>query len=190
MPFDRHKHHRRSIRLPGYDYSSAGAYFVTLCTYGRDCLFGAVDGGTVRLNDYGLVARDEWLRTGEVRAEIELDAFVVMPNHIHGIVLITDDVGAKTVGAPAAGATGVGATGRSPLRPRGPAKRSLASFICGYKPAVTRRINLLRNTPGARVWQRNYYERIIRDDDEAWRARAYINENPARWAEDDYYVGA
>ena len=178
MGYDRHKHHRRSIRLPGCDYSHPGAYFVTLCTYGRDCLFGAVDGGAVRLNDYGRVARDEWLRSAAPRDEIELDAFVVMPNHIHGIVVITD---------------GAGATGRSPLHytddgPRGPAKRSLASFICGYKPAVTRRINQLRDTPGARVWQRNYYERVIRDDDELARARSYVADNPGRWAADDYFV--
>jgi putative transposase len=178
MVYDRHKHHRRSIRLRGCDYSHPGAYFVTLCTYGRDCLFGAVAGGTVRLNEYGLAARDEWLRSAGARAEIELDAFVVMPNHIHGIVVITG---------------GVGATGRSPLhyvddRPRGPAKRSLASFIGGYKPAVTRRINQMRDTPGARVWQRNYYERVIRDEDELARARGYVVDNPGRWAADDYFI--
>lgn len=132
------------------------------------------------MNDCGLAAREEWLRTASLRAEIQLDAFVVMPNHLHGIVIIKND-------------TVVGATGRSPLRetggrPRGPTKRSLASFICGYKPTVTRRINILRDSPGARVWQRNYYERVIRDDDELARARAYITNNPARWADDDYYV--
>ena len=186
MPFDPHKHRRRSSRLRGYDYSRPGAYFVTICTHGRERLFGTVAGEAVRLNRYGIVAADEWVRSAEVRAEIELEAFVVMPNHIHGIVLITDDVGA----------TGVGAQGLAPL-PEPKQKptlyrppRSLGSFVAGYKMAVTRRINRMRNTPGARVWQRNYYERIIRDDDEARRARAYINENPARWAEDDYYVGS
>ena len=132
------------------------------------------------MNEYGRVARDEWLRSAAGRAEIELEAFVIMPNHIHGIVIITDDAVVR-------------ATGRSPLRdtegrPRGPAKRSLASFICGYKPVVTRRINQLRDTPGARVWQRNYYERVIRDDEELGRALGYIADNPARWANDDYFV--
>ena len=84
MPFDRHKHYRRSIRLAGYDYSQPGAYFVTVFTYGRECLFGAVCAGAVRLSDCGLVAREEWLRTARVRTEIDLDAFVVMPNHLHG----------------------------------------------------------------------------------------------------------
>ena len=89
MTFDRRKHHRRSIRLAGYDYSDPGAYFVTLCTYGRECVFGAVAAGAVRLNDCGLVAREEWLRTGAVRPGVVLDAFVVMPNHIHGIIILT-----------------------------------------------------------------------------------------------------
>ncbi|MEE9456330.1 MAG: transposase [bacterium] len=150
-----------------------------MCTFDRECLFGDVIGGGVRLNEWGRVASEEWLRSAAGRAEIELDAFVVMPNHIHGIVIITDDA--------------VGATGRSPLhdtdgRPRGPAKRSSASFICGYKPAVTRRINQSRGTPGARLWQRNYYERVIRDDEELGRALGYIADNPARWADDDYFV--
>jgi REP element-mobilizing transposase RayT len=153
---------------------------VTICTYGRECVFGAVRGRAARLNEYGRVARDEWLRSAAVRDEIELDAFVIMPNHVHGIVIITGD-------------PVVGATGRSPLhdtagRPRGPAKRSLSSFIGGYKPAVTRRVNALRDSPGARVWQRNYYEHIIRDDDELGRIRGYMITNPGRWADDEYYI--
>jgi putative transposase len=182
--FDRHKHHRRSIRLPGCDYAHPGVYFVTLCTYYRECLFGTVGAGGVRLSEWGRVARDEWLRTAQVRPEIELDAFIVMPNHIHGIVIITDDAV-------------VGAQGLAPLRkPPQPQPalyrppRSLGSFVAGYKMAVTKRINRLRDTPGARVWQRNYYERVIRDDGELARGRGYVAANPGRWAEDDYYVDA
>lgn len=188
MTFDRHKHHRRSIRLRGYDYTSAGAYFVTICTYGRECLFGDVDDAAVRLNPYGLVAREEWLRSAARRPEIELDAFVVMPNHVHGIVIIMDDaVGAQRVGARRVWAERVGAEHVPPLpafyRPPG----SLGSFVAGFKMAVTKRINLLRGTLGARAWQRNYYERIIRNDDEAAHVRAYVYDNPVRWPEDDYY---
>jgi putative transposase len=197
MAFDRHKHHRRSIRLPGYDYSEPGAYFVTLCTYGRECVFGAVAAGAVRLNDCGLVAQEDWLRTGAVRPGVVLDALVVMPNHIHGIIILTpesqshtadnDDVG----GVGAVGAHGRGAQLCAPTRTGGALQRrprSLASFVACYKATVTRRINALRDSPGARVWQRNYYERVIRDDDELARARAYIADNPARWADDDYFV--
>ncbi len=173
---------RRSIRLTGYDYSGPGAYFITICTQGRECRFGAVSsGGSVALNPSGRIAFEEWRRSTAVREEIEPDAFVVMPNHVHGVVLIRYDISGNNVGA----------TGQSPLQrpdcpPRGPARRSLASFVVGYKGAVTRRINALRKTPGAPVWQRNYYERILRYEDELNQARFYIQENPARWAEDDY----
>jgi putative transposase len=152
MTFDRHKRHRRSIRLRGYDYTSAGAYFVTICTYDRERLFGDVDDAAVRLNPYGVVAREEWFRSAAGRPEIELDAFVVMPNHVHGIVIITDDA----VGAQNVGAENVGAQHVAPLpafyRPPG----SLGSFVAGFKMAVTKRINEMRGTPGGLVWQRNY----------------------------------
>ncbi len=143
-------------------------------------MFGDVDGAPVRLNPYGVVAREEWLRSAARRPEIELDAFIVMPNHVHGIVMITDDA----VGAQREGAQRVGAQRVAPLHR---AAGSLGSFVAGFKMAVTKRINLLRGTPGGLVWQRNYYERIIREDDEAASVRAYIQDNPARWPEDDYY---
>ncbi|MDT8398571.1 MAG: transposase [Pseudomonadales bacterium] len=92
---------RRSIRLRGHDYSQAGAYFVTLCTFNRECLFGEIVDGGIRLNDGGWIVADEWAKTAEIRDEIELDSWVVMPNHLHGIVVITDPVGAH---------------GRAPLR--------------------------------------------------------------------------
>lgn len=197
MTFDRHKHHRRSIRLPGYDYASAGACFVTICTYRRECLFGAVDGGAVRLNPFGLVGRDEWFRSAAHRPGIELDAFFVMPNHVHGIVIIKDNaVGAQRVAPPQrVGAERVGAEHVPPLpmpqqNENPPFYRtpgSLGSFVAGFKMAVTKRINTMRETPGALVWQRNYYERIIRDDDEAMAIRAYIYENARLWPDDDYY---
>jgi REP element-mobilizing transposase RayT len=191
--YDRYKHHRRSIRLPGYDYSLPGAYYVTLCTYGKDCIFGDVNGRAVRLNEYGLVARREWLRSAAVRPGINLDAFVIMPNHLHGIIILTAEsqsgVGADGVGAVGVGANAVGAPSGAPLQPalyRPP--RSLSSFVACYKATVTRRINRSRDTRGARVWQRNYYERVIRDDDELAGARGYIIDNPGRWADDDYFV--
>ncbi|HUV87786.1 MAG TPA: transposase [bacterium] len=173
---------RRSIRLTGYDYSDPGSYLITICTYGRECAFGEVSpGGSITLNPSGRIVFEEWRRSAAVREEIGLDAFVVMPNHVHGIVVIKHDIYGNDVGA----------TGQSPLqrpnyRPRGPARFSLASYIVGYKGAVTRRINAQRKTPGAPVWQRNYYERVLRNDDELNRARFYIQENPARWVDDDY----
>ncbi len=183
MSFDRDKHHRRSIRLSGFDYSSPGAYFVTLCAYDRERIFGAVAGGEVRLSDYGRVAREEWLRSATVRPEIELDAFVIMPNHIHGVVIITGHRRDDKRGS-GKGRVCVGAQGLAPLH-RPP--RSLGSFVAGFKMAVTKRVNTARGRAGARVGQRNYYERVVRDDGELALARWYIRENPARWPEDDYY---
>ena len=172
---------RRSIRLRQYDYAQPGAYFVTLCTHARECLFGEIVSGEMRLNIYGEIVAEEWKRSAEIRHEVELDVFVVMPNHLHGIVAITDDSSAMATTRIENG--GVGAHGRVPLR-RPP--RSLGSFIAGFKSAVTKRINELRNTPGLAVWQRNYHERIIRDDAELVRVREYVLRNPTHWTEDDY----
>ena len=173
MTYDSTKHNRRSIRLPAYDYAQAGAYFVTLVTHQRQRLFGEIVDGEMLVGSHGDTVKEEWLRSAEVRREIELDAFVLMPNHIHGIVVIRDQ------------ATVVGAHGRAPLLPtphRPPP--SLGSFVAGFKPAVTKRINEIRGTAGLPVWQRNYYDRVIRDEGELNRIRQYIIDNPARWAQD------
>lgn len=176
---DPDRHHRRSIRLKGYDYSSPGAYFVTICTHRQEPLFGEVGDGEMVLSKFGQIAHDEWLASPNIRREIELDAFVVMPNHIHGIVWIV-----------------VGATGRSPLhgqsplRPRGPAPKSLGAFVAGYKSAVTKRINQRRDTPGHPVWQRNYWEHIVRTERALDAIRRYIADNPVRWSLDRYNPAA
>lgn len=173
MKFDPNQHHRRSIRLHGYDYSSAGAYFVTICTYYRKCLFGEITDGKMRVNEYGQSVQEEWVRSAKIRCEIELDAFVIMPNHIHGIITIHDDVGA---------------IGRSPLQKiipsHGPAKQSLGAFVAGFKSATTKRINEIRNTPHLPVWQRNYYEHVIRDEKSLNQIREYILNNPLNWEMD------
>ncbi|MBI2918823.1 MAG: transposase [Chloroflexi bacterium] len=172
---DRPPHHRRSIRLPGYDYAQPGGYFLTVSTAGRVCLFGDVVDGEMRLNDCGQIVRDEWLRSADIRRELVLDAFVVMPNHLHAVVIINND-------SPR-GPDPVGATGRSPLPP-GPAQRSLGSLVAGFKSAATKRINALRRMPGAPVWQRNYHDHVIRSTAALDNIREYILANPARWGDD------
>ncbi len=167
--------HRRSIRLPEHDYTQPGAYFVTIVAAGRKCLFGNISDSEMHLNRFGLIVHEEWHRTREIRSEIELSTFVVMPNHMHGIVVISSDAHC---------ASDVGATGRSPLRPHGPKAKSLGALIAGFKSAVTKQINLLRRTPNAPVWQRNYYEHVIRDEKDWDRIRRYIESNPLTWAED------
>lgn len=165
-------HNRHSVRLGGYDYSQPGAYFVTTCAHKRDLLFGEVLNGEMRPNEIGRVVSQEWFRSANIRAEIELypDEFVVMPNPIHGIVWIVGHVGATD--------PRVGEHGRAPLQ-RSP--RSLGAFVAGFTSAVTRRINMMRGTAWAALWQSGYYEHIIRDEESLNRIREYIMQNPLRW---------
>jgi REP element-mobilizing transposase RayT len=165
------RHHRRSIRLRGYDYSRAGAYFVTVCTHNRECLFGEIVDREMVLNDAGKIVADEWMKIAKIRNEIELDQWIVMPNHIHGILVINDPVGAIH---------------ESPLQMTVTQRRNMAlpKLIGRFKMLSSKGINEMRGTPGRPVWQRNYYEHVIRNDDEMNRAREYIINNPAKWALD------
>ena len=161
------RYNRHSIRLHGYDYSQAGAYFVTICARNWQCLFGDIVHGEMVLNKYGKVVADQWRKTAEIRREIELDEWIVMPNHFHGIVWICTDI----------------RRGDQPVAPTvaGPTPRSLGALIAGFKSAVTKRINGLRGTLGTKLWQRNYYEHIIRNIDELNHIREYILNNPRKW---------
>jgi len=175
--------HRCSMRLPYYDYSQAGAYFVTVCAHKRRCLFGAVINGEMQMNRCGKVVEEEWYRSAKMRREIELDAFCVMPNHVHGIVVIAKSpVGAQGL-APRQ-------HGHAPLQRK---VRSLSTLIAGFKAAATTRINELRGTPRTPVWQRNYYEHVIRNEDDLSEIREYIESNALKWdldRENPEYAGA
>lgn len=211
--------HRRSIRMQEYDYSAGGGYFITLVTHQREHLFGCVVEGEMRLNAYGKIVREEWLRSSIIRKEIELDMdeFVVMPNHIHGIVYICendrvcgkgdrpeepDASGARAYGQKmnkltgkgdrpvASGESGVRAYGHTPLPvPSGfrSPSKTLGSMIRGYKIAVTTRINALRGSPGQPVWLRNYYDHIIRSEKDYENVVNYIYMNPLNWDVKDEY---
>jgi putative transposase len=167
MTYNPEIHQRRSIRLKGYDYSQAGAYFVTICSWNKECIFGEITNGEMHLNELGRIVSGEWHRSSEIRKEIELDTFLIMPNHIHGIVVIN-----------AYTSSYVGANGRSPLQMK---PKSISSFVAGFKSSVTKQINQIRNTPGIPVWQRNYYEHIIRNEKELNQIREYIVNNPIQW---------
>jgi REP element-mobilizing transposase RayT len=147
----------------------------------RESIFGLVENGEVILSAIGKIVAGEWLRSADIRQEIELDDFVIMPNHLHAIVAIVDDT------------TSVGAHGRAPLRagdsPTYRPPRSIGSLVAGFKSSATRRINDLRSMPGVPVWQRNYHDRIIRDEQELNRIRQYIIDNPAKWDEDPENAG-
>jgi len=163
--FDAEHHQRHSIRLSGYDYAQPGAYFVTICTQDRIHLFGEIIDHDMHLNVAGLAAETAWAAIPAHFQRVRLDAFVVMPNHVHGIIFILPTTAVSSDGRDRADHT-VGATHASPLppqRPIGPPRCSVGAIVGSYKSAVTRRINRLNGTPTRAVWQRNYYERIIRD---------------------------
>ena len=164
--------YRQSIRLKEYDYTQSGAYFVTICTRNRDPLFGVVVNDKMVLNGFGQIVQAEWSRTSEVTADVALDTFVVMPNYLHGILLLdrTDPGGLR-----------VGATRRvaRTRHPTGLGASTLGAIIGQFKSLATKRINTLRGTPGLSAWQRNYYEHVIRSEADLDRVREYIVSNPA-----------
>jgi REP element-mobilizing transposase RayT len=182
MPYDSVAHHRRSTRLRTEDYT-AGAFFVTIFTHERTCIFGEIDGSVMQLSDHGRIAADEWLRSGEMRPGLLLDAFIVMPNHLHGIVILDPAHDAGGLGERSGYADGQQDRSHQKAEISTPkrAERSLGSFVAGYKSAVTASIDAARATPGAPVWQRGYYEHVIRNDGDLDRIREYIANNPARW---------
>jgi putative transposase len=152
------RRHRRSIRLPGYDYASPGAYFVTVCAHGNGSVFDVLE-----LRD---AVEEAWRQIPLHFLNARLDEFVVMPNHVHGIVWI------------------VGAQHAAPLpgtRTLAVKAGSLGAIVRSFKAAAARRVNEIRGTPGAAVWQRNYYERVIRNEDELSSIREYIHLNPLGW---------
>jgi len=212
--FDPSIHHRQSTRLKGYDYSQQGLYFITIITQGRINLFGNLNAGKMELNEFGQIVNDEWLKTPEIRLNVILDVFVIMPNHFHGIIGITQPDGATNVGATDEGATDVGATDEGATdvgatdvgatcqvapttdRPNGPKSGSIGAIIGQFKMQTTKRINILRfgmqmTNPiirtDLRLWQRNYYDHIIRNEASWQNIAEYISINPAKWKEDMFY---
>ncbi|MBW8010187.1 MAG: transposase [Chloroflexi bacterium] len=169
-------HNRRSPRLKGYDYSLPGAYFITICVKDRNCRLSTLVGEEVQLTKEGTIVKKVWEDLPEHFENIKLDRFVVMPNHVHGIVWILED-----------NEPHVGARHASPLPRSGPKPGSLGTIIGSFKSAATKQINQFRNTTGSPFWQRNYYEHILRDDRDLFKHRKYIQENPIKWALDEYH---
>ncbi len=157
MSFAPNIHHRRSLRLQGYDYTQAGAYFITLCVQHREQLFGAVMDSSMQLSPTGIIVRDTWEWLASHYDYLELDAFVIMPDHLHGILVLAPMTDIK--------------------------RKSLGGLVGAFKTVSTKHINMMRNTPGTNVWQRNYYEHIIRNENDLHKIRAYIATNPIRWVQ-------
>jgi REP-associated tyrosine transposase len=186
MPFDPRVHHRSSIRLKGYDYTQAGAYFVTLVVSHREYWLGNMHSDTVVLSEMGKMVKECWLKLPQT-FNIQLDEWVIMPNHLHGIIVIewkrTGEASARNIEHNIRNSR----ADASP-QPNGTIHGSLGAIIQNYKSVSTRRVNQMRGTPGLPLWQRNYYERIIRDEGEWGRIRSYIQENQARWMDDLEFV--
>jgi putative transposase len=187
-----HFHHRQSIRLKEYDYTLSGAYFVTIVTHQRDCLLGDIQNGTMVLNAFGQIADECWRFIPEHFPSVELGAYVIMPNHMHGIIIISGVEARHADNGDGEGAS-VGARhaddgkGAALLRPNVTRPNvkpgSLGAIVRSYKSAVSYRIH--KEHTATSIWQRNYYEHIIRNDRDLQRITDYINANPLRWNDDD-----
>ena len=240
MKYNPDMHHRRSIRLKDYDYSRPGAYFITICTHNRECVFGEITVGKMTFNEFGKIANQFWVDIGNRFPNVELDEFVIMPNHVHGILVFTASVGAgftparasagrattgratagrattgratagrattgrATAGRATAGrattgrattgraTTGRATTGRATVgRATARVAPTLGQIVGAYKSVVSNeclKIYKSKNLYLGKLWQRNYYEHIIRDQNDLNRIRKYIMENPLKWREDKYFV--
>lgn len=162
------KHRRKAIRLQGYDYSQAGEYFVTICAKDREHIFGKIKEGRMLLNGFGEIVAWCWKDLPNHYPNVQVDEFVVMPDHVHGIIVIIepDLVGEGSEPSP---------TRRYPL----------SEIVRSFKTFSARRINECRGTPGLSVWQRNYFEHIIRDERALEKIREYIISNPEMWIGDE-----
>ena len=169
-------HHRQSTRLREYDYAGAGAYFVTVCVHERECLFGDIREDTMRLNEAGRIVESIWQAVPKRFPNVRLDEFRIMPNHFHGIIVITDVVGAL-LAAPdiSSSDSKQGAASSAP---------TLGKIMRMFKSISAIQVNLVLDRQGQPLWQRNYYERIVRDEEELATIREYIIANPMQWAED------
>ncbi len=178
MKYNPDIHKRRSIRLKGFDYSQPSAYLITICTYDKGCVFGDVVDGKIQLNDAGEIADVCWRQIPEHFPNVILDEYIIMPNHVHGIIAIED----KDVN--------IGVQNVEPLRIENQSKnkwqhiipKSIGSIVRGFKIGVTKWFR--QNTDMHVVWQRNYFERVIRNEKELFRIRDYIINNPLKWHED------
>lgn len=195
--FNPHIHHRRSIRLKGFDYSQAGLYFITICCQDRLCHFGHVENDAMILNEYGQIAFDEWMKLPERFPNFELDVFQIMPNHIHAIISLTNPAAAAAVRATLAVVRNgntvahdtIGA-GVNPAPTGTGTGTGVSDIIRAYKSLVSNgclKIFKSKNEMMGKLWQRNYYEHIIRNEQSYQRIAEYIMNNPIKWREDKFY---
>ncbi len=189
MTYDPEKHHRKSVRLKEYDYSKPNAYFITICTYNKECIFGAIINGEMQLNAYGKIVENEWLKTPTIRQYVLLDKYIIMPNHFHGIIIIDGVAMCRDTVPVSSHATEEVAKSRIPHIPTfeqfgRPTSHSIPTIIRSFKAATTKQIREIQKTHRQTVWQPRFYEHIIRNPHELDQTREYIIYNPLKWALD------
>lgn len=173
---------RKSIRLKDYDYSQPGGYFVTIVTQNKECVFGEIVNGNMILSSYGEIIDQCWNKTPNNFYNIELDSFQIMPNHIHGIIHIVDNiVGAKHSIKKLHKIGNNLQRNASPLQPNGTNTGSLGAIIQNFKSVTSRKINQIHKSPGQKLWQRSFYDHVIRNETELKNVRKYIEDNPLKW---------
>lgn len=181
----RNKYRIKSARASWWNYANNGYYFITICTAGREHLFGEIKNKKMLLSEIGKIVQEEWDKSFEIRAELFCDAFIIMPNHIHAIVhienndTIVETHGRASIRSEQTQSVNHGVAYRAP--------KSVSSFVGGFKSAATTRINKFRNTPGRPVWQSRFHDHIIRNDGEFHRIKNYIETNPEHWKDDKFF---
>lgn len=158
---------RKSIRLKEFDYSRGGYYFVTICTERSLNVFGKIHKGKMILNNFGKIVKETWIDLPNHNSNIELDYFCIMPNHVHFILIINEVY-------------------RAGLEPA-PTAHGLPEIVRQFKTFSSKRINIARKSPGITLWQRNYYEHVIRNEKDLYEIRKYIEQNPINWEDDEYF---
>jgi REP element-mobilizing transposase RayT len=195
MPNDPINPKRRSIRLPEYDYTQQGAYFITICSHLKKHIFGEITSGSMKLSPVGEIAHYQWHQLPQHFNNIELDTFIIMPNHIHGILIITkpqqpitrrDSPDLSNEDTPQV-STLTPFPPSNYKQPHGAVPGSVGAIIQNYKSRTSRKINTLLRSKINPIWQRNFYEHIIRDETDYERIVEYIENNPISWSDDKYY---
>ncbi len=170
------KYRNESTRLKGWDYSSNGLYFITICIVGHECILGYIENAKMYLSEIGKIVYNEWHKSFKIRTELFCDSYIIMPNHIHAILRI--DIQQQNVPE-------INTQKQNGIAYRPP--KSISSFVAGFKSAATTQINQYRKTPKMRVWQYRFHDHIIRNDSSYQRIKQYIENNPADWKGDKFY---
>lgn len=186
MTLFKNKYRVESTRLKNHDYSENGYYFVTVCVKNREYLFGEIENGSMKINEYGTIVKKCWDDLGNHYENLQLGEFVIMPNHVHGIMIIDNDIPIET--GYKQKETGYKPVSTKTKKKMMIKKHGISEFVRAFKTFSSRRINKLRNAQSVPVWQTRYYDHIIQNEKELSEICDYINNNPLKWEEDELNI--